>query len=42
MGGDRVTVKGLRVIKVLPEKNLLLISGCIPGANGGIVIVRKP
>lgn len=42
MGNDRVTVKGLRVIKVMPDKNLLLISGCIPGANGGIVMVRKP
>jgi len=41
MGCERVTIKGLRVVKVLPAKNLLLISGALPGANGGIVIIRK-
>jgi len=41
MGCERVTTKGLRVIKVFPAKNLLLISGALPGADGGIVIIRK-
>jgi large subunit ribosomal protein L3 len=40
MGGDRRTVQNLRVVKVLPEKNLLLVKGAIPGANGDDVIVR--
>jgi large subunit ribosomal protein L3 len=41
MGAERVTVKGLKVIKIFPQKNLLLITGSIPGANGGILIIRK-
>lgn len=40
-GGDRVTVQNLRVLKVIPEKNLLVISGSIPGHNGGYVIIEK-
>jgi large subunit ribosomal protein L3 len=41
MGGDRVTVKQLRVLKVFPEKNILLIKGAVPGYKGSIVIVKK-
>ena len=41
MGGDRVTVQNLRVLKVIPEHNLLLIKGSIPGAKGSIVIIEK-
>jgi len=41
MGGDRVKVSNLKVIKVFPEKNILLVSGAIPGAKGGFVIVEK-
>jgi len=41
MGGDRVKVTNLKVIKVFPEKNILLVSGAIPGAKGGFVIVEK-
>ncbi|MCI0371968.1 MAG: 50S ribosomal protein L3 [candidate division NC10 bacterium] len=41
MGGDRVTVKGLRVVKVLVEKHLLLVSGAVPGPRGGLVAVSK-
>ena len=40
MGGDRRTVQNLRVVKILPEKNLLLVKGAIPGANGDDVLVR--
>ena len=41
MGGDRVTVLNLPVIRVLPEQNLLLLRGAVPGAIGGLIVVRK-
>lgn len=41
MGGDTVTTRGLKVVRVDAEKNLLLIKGAIPGANGGLVVVSK-
>jgi large subunit ribosomal protein L3 len=41
MGGDRVTVKGLRVVKLFPDSNLILVKGAIPGAKNGIVEIRK-
>lgn len=41
MGGDRVTVRNLRVERVDPEHHLLLVRGAVPGAAGGYVIVRK-
>jgi large subunit ribosomal protein L3 len=41
MGNDRVTVKGLRIVKMLPEKNLLIIKGAIPGHKGAFVIIEK-
>ncbi|MDE7026120.1 MAG: 50S ribosomal protein L3 [Paramuribaculum sp.] len=41
MGNERVTVQNLQVIKVMPEHNLLLIKGSIPGSKGSIVIVEK-
>lgn len=40
MGGDRVMVESLRVLKVIPESNLLIIKGSIPGAKGSYVIVE--
>ncbi|MDR1611547.1 MAG: 50S ribosomal protein L3 [Planctomycetota bacterium] len=40
MGCDWVTQKGLTLAKVIPEKNLLLIRGSVPGPNGGYVIIR--
>ena len=40
MGTDRRTVQNLRVVKVIAEKNLILVKGAIPGANGDSVIVR--
>ncbi len=40
-GGARVTVQNLRVLRVIPEKNLLVISGSIPGHKGGYVIIEK-
>ena len=41
MGNERVTVQNLEVIKLLPENNLLLVKGSVPGAKGSIVIVHK-
>ena len=40
-GGDRVTVQNLQVIKVIPEHNLLLVKGSVPGAKGSIVLIEK-
>lgn len=41
MGGDRVTTKNLRVVKVDAENNILMLRGSVPGANQGIVIISK-
>jgi len=41
MGHERVTVLNLQVVKVDPERNLLLVKGAVPGANGGLVLVRS-
>ena len=41
MGGDNVKVQNLRVLKVVAEKNLLVIKGCVPGCNNSYVIIHK-
>ena len=41
MGNERVTIQNLQVIKVLPEHNLLMVKGSIPGAKGSIVLVER-
>ena len=41
MGGDRVKMLNLRVIKIVPENNLLIVKGSVPGANGSYVIVEE-
>ena len=41
MGGERVTVKNLRVVGVIADSNLLLIRGSVPGAINGYVEIRK-
>jgi large subunit ribosomal protein L3 len=41
MGGDRVKMKGLKIVKIFPEKNYILISGSVPGHNGSIVLIQK-
>ena len=40
-GNERVTVQNLQVIKVIPEHNLIMIKGSIPGAKGSIVLIEK-
>src|SRR2546429_4625209 len=41
MGGDRRTTLNLSVVRVLPEQNLVLVRGAVPGANGSLVMIRK-
>ncbi len=41
MGGDKVTVRNLRVVKVDADKNLIAVKGAVPGAPNGFVIIRK-
>ena len=41
MGGEKVKVQNLRVLKVVPEKDLLVVKGCVPGHNNAYVIIRK-
>ena len=41
MGSEKRTVQNLRVVKVIADKNLILVKGAIPGANGDDVIVRS-
>lgn len=41
MGGNKVTVQNLRVLKVVPEKNLLVVKGCVPGHKNAYVIIQK-
>jgi large subunit ribosomal protein L3 len=41
MGNDRVTVQNLKVLRVDPERNLLLVQGSVPGPNEGLVLVRR-
>jgi large subunit ribosomal protein L3 len=41
MGGERVTVRNLRVVRVDPENHLIVVRGAVPGAPDGYVIVRK-
>ena len=41
MGQERVTTQNLKVVRVDADKNLILIKGAVPGANGGLVTIRK-
>lgn len=41
MGMDRVTTRGLEVVRVDAERNLLLIKGSVPGSRGGMVLVKR-
>jgi large subunit ribosomal protein L3 len=41
MGAERVTIKKVRVIRTDPERNLLLVKGSLPGARGGLILVKK-
>ena len=41
MGNEKVTVQNLRVLKVVSEKNILVLKGCVPGHKNSYVIIRK-
>ena len=41
MGGDNVKILNLKVLKVIPESNLLLVKGSIPGAKGSYLIIEE-
>ena len=40
-GNERVTVQNLKVVKIIPEHNVLMIKGSIPGSKGSIVMIEK-
>ena len=40
-GGENVTIQNLRVLKVVADKNLLLVKGCVPGHKNSYVIIQK-
>ena len=40
-GGDRVKIKNLKVVKIFPEQNLILVKGAVPGHKGAFVILEK-
>jgi large subunit ribosomal protein L3 len=40
-GGERIKMKGLKVLKIFPDKNYILVSGSVPGHNGSIVLIQK-
>ena len=41
MGDKRVTTQNLKIIQVRPDENLILVKGSVPGANGGIVVIKE-
>jgi large subunit ribosomal protein L3 len=41
MGSRKVTVRGLRIVRVDPERNLLLIEGAVPGSDGGLLTIQR-
>ena len=41
MGGKKVKVQNLRVLKVVVEKNLMIVNGCIPGHNNAYITIEK-
>ncbi len=40
-GGKTVTIENLEVMKIIPEKNLIVVKGSVPGAKGSYLIIRK-
>jgi len=41
MGGNRVKLINLQVLKIIPEKNLLVVKGAVPGPNNSLVIIER-
>jgi large subunit ribosomal protein L3 len=41
MGSDRVTVRNLQVVRVDSGSNIMVVTGAVPGAGGGYVVIHK-
>jgi large subunit ribosomal protein L3 len=41
MGNVQVTVQNLQILKIIPEHNLLLVKGSVPGAKGSLLTIQK-
>jgi large subunit ribosomal protein L3 len=41
MGGNRVKMQNIEIVKVMPEKNLLVIKGSVAGATGSYILIEK-
>ena len=41
MGGEKTTVRGLKVVRTDPERNLLLVRGAVPGNKNGLLMIKK-
>lgn len=41
MGGERVTQQGLKIVQIDDSRNLVLVKGAVPGANGGLLLIEK-
>jgi large subunit ribosomal protein L3 len=41
MGNERYTAQNLEVVRVDPERNLIAVKGAVPGAKGGLVVIRE-
>ena len=41
MGNEKVTVQNLKVLQVVPDKNLLVVKGCVPGHKNAFILIRK-
>jgi large subunit ribosomal protein L3 len=41
MGGETVKVLNLKVVKIIPESNLILVKGSVPGAKGSYLTIEK-
>jgi large subunit ribosomal protein L3 len=41
MGGDRVKIQNLKVLRILPEQNVVVVNGSIPGANNSYILIEK-
>lgn len=41
MGGKRITIKGLKVVEIKPEENILVVKGLVPGNKGGMLKISK-
>jgi large subunit ribosomal protein L3 len=41
MGQDQVTLRNVKIVRIVKDKNIVLVRGAVPGANDGYVVIRK-